>query len=348
MNENLLNKTFENNAKKACPENDHFYFGHGKLLITGEYFVIDGAQSLALPTKLGQSLSVKYAPSFSPTLSWKSFDVNGNCWFDHKFEFWHFKCLSDIVPEEALFIQKVLLQVRKQNPHFLRDEVDVKVETHLGFPLSWGLGSSSSLIYNIAQWAYVSPFELLFKTYGGSGYDIACAQSDGPILYKKSSLGPNWSPVNFNPKFKENLYFVYLGKKQNSRDAVKDYTKKKNSFDSKIIPKITELTQEFLNAKTLGEFKNLMTMHENIIGEALGFQTLKESTFKDFDGAIKSLGAWGGDFALVATDLTLSDVKAYFNSKGLETICRYDELISPPLEMENHASLKHQSNNLLH
>ena len=239
-----------NDLKKNSLEKNQYFFGHGKLLLTGEYFVLDGALSLALPTKVGQSLSVNYTQSFSPSLSWKSYDVNGNLWFDSKFEFWHFKCIDENPSEEALFLQKILQQVRKQNPHFLRDNVDVKVETRLGFPITWGLGSSSSLIYNIAQWAYISPFELLFKTHGGSGYDIACAQSDGPIAYKKISSGPNWSPIYFNPSFKNQLFFVYLGKKQNSREAVKDYNKKR-PFDQVTLNKVTELTQNFLNAQTI-------------------------------------------------------------------------------------------------
>lgn len=347
MNQVNLNQ-LNNDLKKTCPEKDQYYFGHGKLLLTGEYFVLDGALSLALPTKIGQSLSVKYAQSYSPTLSWKSYDVSGNIWFDSQFEFWHFKCVDENPSEEALFLQKILLQARKQNPHFLRDAVDVKVETRLGFPLAWGLGSSSSLIYNIAQWAYISPFELLFKTHGGSGYDIACAQSDGPIAYKKISSGPNWSPIYFNPSFKNNLYFVYLGKKQNSRDAIKDYAKKK-PFENSLISKITELTQEFLNAQTLKQFQAAMTVHENVISENLGLKKVKETLFSDFPGAIKSLGAWGGDFVLVAAENDFEFVRSYFGAKGLETVYRYSDLISDPLETESKESVKMGfSNHLLH
>jgi mevalonate kinase len=334
--------------KKSCPEKDQYYFGHGKLLLTGEYFVLDGALSLALPTKVGQSLSVKYSPSFSPTLSWKSYDVHGNCWFDSKFEFWHFKCLDEKPSEEALFLQKILQQVRKQNSHFLRDDVDVKVETRLGFPLDWGLGSSSSLIYNIAQWAYISPFELLFKTHGGSGYDIACAQSDGPIAYKKTTSGPNWSPIYFYPSFRENLFFVYLGKKQNSREAIKDYSKKR-PFAPTLIAKVTELTTEFLNAQTLKQFQAAITTHEQLVGEALEIIPVKERLFSDFNGAVKSLGAWGGDFVLVATEMKLAEVKEYFKNKGLEVVYGYEDLITAPVETMSKDSIKMGfSNHLIH
>ena len=347
MNEINLNQ-INSDLKKTCPEKNQYFFGHGKLLLTGEYFVLDGALSLALPTKVGQSLSVQYTPSFSPTLSWKSFDVQGNCWFESKFEFWHFKCIDEHPSEEAIFLQKILQQVRKQNSHFLRDDVDVKVETRLGFPLSWGLGSSSSLIYNIAQWAYVSPFELLFKTLGGSGYDIACAQSDGPITYKNIASAPNWSPIYFHPSFRENIYFVYLGSKQNSRQAVEDHSSKR-PFANNLVAKITELTQEFLNAQTLKQFQAAMSIHEQILGESLGMVPVKEKLFSDFNGAIKSLGAWGGDFAMVATEENLNSVKNYFGHKGLDVVYSYDDLIACPAEAISKDAVKMGfSNHLLH
>jgi mevalonate kinase len=35
------------------------FYSHGKLLISSEYAVLDGAQALALPTKFGQTLKVE-------------------------------------------------------------------------------------------------------------------------------------------------------------------------------------------------------------------------------------------------------------------------------------------------
>jgi len=37
------------------------FYSNGKLLITGEYLVLDGAKALALPTKYGQGQIVKVA-----------------------------------------------------------------------------------------------------------------------------------------------------------------------------------------------------------------------------------------------------------------------------------------------
>ena len=341
MNNASLNQ-INLDLKMPSIEKDQYFFGHGKLLLSGEYFVLDGADALALPTKVGQSLSVKYSPSYTPTLSWKSYDVHGNCWFDSKFEFWHFKCLEENPCIEAIMLQNILLEARRQNPHFLRDNVDVLVETRLGFPLNFGLGSSSSLTYNIAQWAYVSPFELLFKTQGGSGYDIACAQSDGPIVYKKLVSGPHWSPVTFYPNFKNTLYFIYLGNKQNSREAVNEYLKKR-PIATTTISKISEITEQMLKAKDLTTFQNAIKVHEEIVGKSIGMTPVKEQRFSDFNGEIKSLGAWGGDFAMVATEMDDNLVKEYFASKGLNILYRYDDLIAPPIDFDANSMIQNQT-----
>ncbi len=47
------------------------FYSNGKLLLTGEYLVLDGAKALALPTKMGQNLQV--VTHDKPTISWKSF-----------------------------------------------------------------------------------------------------------------------------------------------------------------------------------------------------------------------------------------------------------------------------------
>ena len=157
---------FDLSISKGMKSFDQNYFGHGKILLSGEYFVLDGADALALPTQAGQSLSVKYEQSFSPSLSWRAYDSNGELWFEVDYEFWNFDIIKEDQKKDqkAIFLQSLLRQARKQNKHFLREDINVYVETKLGFPKDWGLGSSSSLIYNMAQWAYISPFELLFET----------------------------------------------------------------------------------------------------------------------------------------------------------------------------------------
>jgi hypothetical protein len=79
------------------------------------------------------------------------------------------------------------------------------------------------LINNVAQWLQIDAFELLNNSFGGSGYDIACAQKDTPIVYRLENGLPFVEPVTFNPEFTDKLYFVYLNKKQSSKAAIKSY-----------------------------------------------------------------------------------------------------------------------------
>ncbi len=321
-----LIKYFNKDEKVQLLEKDQAFYGNGKILLSGEYFVLDGALSIGLPTTVGQTLDVKYSASFNPSLIWKSFDPSGKLWFETEFEFWHFDFVDQNPSAEAKVLQKILRATREQNAHFLRDNMDVHVTTQLGFPLDWGLGSSSTLIHNIADWAYISPFKLLFDTFGGSGYDIACAQSDGPILYQRGSEGPNWSPTTFNPSFKDNLYFVYLNRKQNSRQAIEYYTKKR-PHPPEVIEAISELTRSMLNCDSIEEFCFLMDSHETLIAKHLDLSPVKKRLFSDFKGSIKSLGAWGGDFVLVASTEPIAYVEKYFNDHSHDIVIPYKDLI---------------------
>lgn len=306
---------------------DQFFYGHGKLLLSGEYFVMDGAEALALPTTVGQSMKVSYRHSYQPTLNWKSIDHSGKVWFESDYEFWHFKPIKNQENAKQDFVHQVLKAVRNQNPHFLRDDMDVFVETKIEFPIEWGLGSSSTFIYNIAQWAYVSPFELLKQTIGGSGYDIACAQAMGPIKFKKVEGKPQWESVSFDPPFKGNLFFVYLGNKQSSELEVMKYNEADISDKVQIVAQISQITREMLHAKELATFNRLIAQHEDIIATALKYTKVKDQHFSDFWGEIKSLGAWGGDFVMATSDRSYMETHEYFVQKGYTTIIPYTEIV---------------------
>lgn len=318
-----------------------FYYGHGKVLVSGEYFVIDGARALALPTNLGQTMRVQTRPSRTPTLHWKSFDSVNKLWFEVKYELWHFNILEND-SEDARVLQNILRLARTQNIHFLRDENDVLVETHVEFPLNWGLGSSSTLLYNISQWAYVSPFELQAKAFGGSGYDIACAQAAGPIIYQNKQDSPSWSSITFNPVFKENLYFLYLNKKKKTNDAIKFYKSISIENKAELIGKINALTDAMVECIDFNEFSELVFEHENLVSSSLGIDRIQDGDFHDFWGAIKSLGAWGGDFALICSDKSLENTREYFSSRGYTDFYTFDEMIRS--DFENLTSRKLENN----
>jgi len=52
--------------------------------------------------------------------------------------------------------------------------------------------------------------------------------------------------------------------------------------------------------------------------------TVKEKHFPDYPFAIKSLGAWGGDFILACGD---ESTPQYFKDKGFKTVLSYNDLI---------------------
>lgn len=242
--------------------NNNTFYSHGKLLLTSEYVVLDGALSLAIPTKFGQSLIVE--PIEEPVLYWKSFDENKNLWFEQKIELLRGKFLTQNGHDD---ISKRLIQIlyasTKLSSKFLNGKHGFKIETHLEFPKNWGLGTSSTLINNIAQWANVDAYKLLENTFGGSGYDIACAQYDTPITYQIDNKLPVVKTINFKPSFKEHLYFVHLNKKQNSRDGIKQYNQnKENTLNA--IKAINNITLEMINCKTLDHFQKLMIQHSTL------------------------------------------------------------------------------------
>jgi mevalonate kinase len=297
------------------------FYSNGKLLLTGEYVVLDGALSLAIPTKYGQSLTVE--PIDEPKVIWNSFDEKGNVWFEDKF------LIKEITTSQAPHndVSKRLIQIlnaaKELNPDFLNIYKGFKVTTKLNFQRNWGLGTSSTLINNIAEWTQIDAYALLKNTFGGSGYDIACAQNNTPITYQLSNGNPFVKVVDFNPPFKDYLYFVHLNKKQNSREGIKHYHENKENSKS-AVSEIDEITNKIVICNVLEDFEYLINKHEIIISKITKQTPVKKLFFDDFKGSIKSLGAWGGDFILVVSQ---ENPTQYFNQKGYETIISYIDMV---------------------
>jgi len=298
------------------------YYSNGKLLITGEYLILDGAKGLALPTKFGQDLSINKLNN--PVLVWESMDKNDTTWFSIKFQLPDLT-VENLAKESQIFLtlQKILKQAQKLNPEFLNQNTGFQVKTKLTFQRNWGLGTSSTLINNIAQWANVNAFELLKNNFDGSGYDIACAQNNSPILYQLRGNKPVIQSIKFNPKFKDQLYFVYLNKKQNTNQGIKKY-KDYTGNVSPITEEISQLTNEILYSNTLRDFGKILMEHEKIISKTIKQKPIQKVLFSDYFGQIKSLGAWGGDFILATGN---DETPKYFKNKGFETVIPYGDLI---------------------
>jgi mevalonate kinase len=300
------------------------FYSNGKLLITGEYLVLDGAKAFALPTKFGQKLIVEKGRN--QEIKWTSYDSDGSIWLDETLSFEDIfqKNISNTATSKRNTLIEILYEGYLLNPDFINKSEGFHIKTTLTFPRNWGLGTSSTLINNIAQWLGIDAFVLLNNSFGGSGYDIACAQNDTPILYHLDNGNPVVENVTFEPEFSKNLYFVYLDKKQSSKSAIASYHNNKNEDLSENITKIDLLTQEVLQAKTLREFASALEEHEAEMSNILEMHTIKESLFPDFSGVIKSLGAWGGDFVLAIAKENPSD---YFKERGFKTIVSYKDMI---------------------
>lgn len=299
------------------------FYSNGKLLITGEYLVLDGAKAFALPTKFGQNLIVE--ESEGQCIHWKSYDSDGSIWFEDSIPF------SSIIRKErfddAVTIKNTLIEILHEafqmNSDFITTVDGYTIRTKLTFPKFWGLGTSSTLINNIAQWLEIDAFELLKRSFGGSGYDIACAQNNSPIIYQIVNEKPVVGKVNFKPGFTDKIFFVYLNKKQNSKAAIASYLSKQGNSQN-TLETINSITSRVIEATTAKEFAIAIQNHEVELSNILELQTIKETLFPDFDGVIKSLGAWGGDFVM---SISKENPTNYFKSKGFEIVIPYSEMI---------------------
>ncbi|MCK8480498.1 GYDIA family GHMP kinase [Psychroserpens algicola] len=319
------------------------FYSHGKLLITGEYVVLDGAKALAVPTVYGQSLIVEKGDKGK--LKWQSLDDNNTIWFEAAFDIQSHNILESIAfkseqqTEVNHSIVERLLQIlnaaKHLNPEFLTTG-GYSVTTALEFPKFWGLGTSSTLINNIANWANVNPYQLLEATFGGSGYDIACASANSSLTYQLHTIHSDETlkpvqgdeqrsikAVDFNPSFKNHIYFVHLNQKQNSREGIAQY-RANHSNVSASVTTINAITEQMLTCHSLTAFQKLMDTHEQLISDLIKIPPIKTLLFNDFKGSIKSLGAWGGDFVMVACH---ENPSSYFASKCYHTILTYSEMV---------------------
>jgi mevalonate kinase len=291
-------------------------YAHGKLLLTAEYAVLDGALALAVPTVFGQKFTIKKALSLSNSVKWTSYDYQGNIWLQTTYP-------QLAAQGEEVLLHEILDYINKNNPDF--SKYSYEIETHLEFPKNWGLGSSSTLIYFLGKAFGIDAYKLNERFFKGSGYDIACAGEEAPLKFMKQDGEYFVATTDIDWPFKDNVFFAYTGKKKNSRDAIMHYRNEKSS--PAFIDEVSALTIAFLNAIDLQQFQQLIEKHEQLLSERLNSEPVKKSLFPDFDGAVKSLGGWGGDFVMLATDWERNKLAAYLQTKNIDTLFTYNEMV---------------------
>lgn len=296
--------------------------GNGKLLLTGEYFVLDGVAGLAVPTRFGQTLTL--SDGMGAGLSWEARSEDGVCWFRAEFEPKQWARPQVQSEDVRARICQLLSVAEALNPGCTARLEGKKVVTRLEFDRRWGLGTSSTLVACLAQLLEVDPYLLLDQTFGGSGYDLACAVNDTPILYERE--GPKVTPLDWSPAWVHDTVFVYRNQKQNSREGIRRY--RELAVSDAVKAEVGELSLALLSGTPhLRAAARILQRHERIVSETIGLPTVQDELFPDFPGQLKSLGAWGGDFFWALSEDGPEKMRTYFNRKGFGTVVKWKDMV---------------------
>lgn len=285
--------------------------------------VLKGAVALAVPLHKGQSLTVSASKEYG--LNWCANTLEG-LWFEVKFNE-ELAILHATDYKKAETLQIILQKAVRQKPSIRQKLNSSCVTTQLEFDANWGWGSSSTLLHLLGQWLEIDPYILMDETIGGSGYDIACAGADQPIFYSRTNgEQPQITTATFDPPFIQQMGIVYLNKKQNSATQVKSFLESRVQ-NKESIKEISALTKQFASEQEMSAFMKLLLRHEEIIAKATGLTAVQKLLFPTYNGAIKSLGAWGGDFALFLSADSYPASKQWFQSKGYPVVMPFEEVI---------------------
>jgi mevalonate kinase len=300
-------------------------YAHGKLLLSGEYMVMHGSKALAVPLKLGQTLKRLRSEHQGGAFGWKAF-YRDSPWFEALIDPIRLKVISASDPTVADNLCRLLKACVELMPSFQEDLFRWDVETHLDFSPLWGFGSSSTLTALLSEWAEINPLDLHFMISEGSGYDVACAIAEGPILYRLREDGPHYQHIRFDPPFADQLYFAWLGNKEPTASHLR---RRSADFspDYETLHRFSVLTDQMVEAVELGPFRIAMEEHEEILSGLLGMERVARSRFPGLAGSVKSLGAWGGDFVMIASPLPEEELYAYLNQKNIKVVFRFRDLV---------------------
>lgn len=304
--------------------NNNLYTGqaNGKLLLTGEYLVLHAALGLAFPARRSQRLQVfEYQEK---GLSWRSKEF-GKIWFEARLSLPDLKLTysSDVLLGEKL--RELLYSIRKYHPAFLQEQKGILIETDLDFPRNWGLGTSSTLLWLMSDWAGIDPYALLADTFGGSGYDIACANRKKPLLFQNEQGKISVEEVSFTPPYLKNLYLGFSGKKQHSGNEVRRFLEMGPS-PGELVDRISAISQQILLSKELSAFTTLLQEHESLMADLLRIPPASND-YPGFPGLVKSLGAWGGDFLLFSWEEEMASLSEVLKQHRIQALYRFEDLL---------------------
>ncbi|RQP07893.1 MAG: 30S ribosomal protein S6 [Chryseobacterium sp.] len=300
--------------------NQQLIFSPGKLLLSGEYAVLDGALALAVPTRAGQTLIHRKVDDGNCRIYWETRRENQD-WLRCEIDYREWRIISTDLQPAANFILSVLRHLSGLVPAFFSSQADYYLQAHVEFQADYGLGSSSTLMANLAKWTGADPYGLNELCLGGSGYDVAVAMEQSALLYRNGRQR-EIQPLDFRPPFMDELLLLHLNRKQDSRDGITHYRSMQKS--GTLIGEISDITAALVSCDDSEKFSALMLRHEDILSSFLKMPTVKEKYFADAPVFFKSLGAWGGDFVLTQK---FRDWKNYFQERGFASVFGYDDIV---------------------
>ena len=272
-------------------------------MLAGEYAVLYGVEALALPVKAGQWLHVWEMPAKGVSkMVWQSKEHDGSVWFDCRIDtdIMHVSETTDKGIADTLL--QLLYLLKEQKPDLFLHK-NIRIETECEFNRSFGLGSSSTLVCNLAKWSGVNAHILQEHAFGGSGYDVAVGNLGRPLVYWRESNQPNWSAWQLPPELTREWYLVFPGQKQNSRESLTGVKSQldKISTDVALLQQMNACIQAIKSPRSLPMLEAMLEMWQALLSQRLElprpYDDLGLSPVKG--GLCKYLGAWGGDVLLV-------------------------------------------------
>ncbi len=299
------------------------YFAPGKVMLTGEYLVLNGFDSFALPTHFGQSMQVwdfNTPGAQNDFLLFVAKDFEGHTWLQCRIELPTIKIL-EFDESQSIEVDRIQKILQKADLSAWKIGQSYRIETTLQFNKLHGLGSSSTLISLMAQFLKLDPLELQFEIFGGSGYDVAVAVAQKPIVYWLSATDSNWDFWSLNPELTENWEVVFLGKKMDSRKSIHSIQDKLNEIaeDEFYTAQFDHILQLTKQAKDISSLEASLEMYQKLLSDSTEletpYQTLNITPINK--GLCKWLGAWGGDMMLVNKTILDTYPEAF---QGMERI----------------------------
>lgn len=276
-------------------------------MLCGEYAVTIGVEALALPVSLGQWMYVWEfdSPGGGDRLIWEAKEKDGSTWLNESFA----------LPLETMEAETEKSSERDRSREVLHSMLSMvaegfwktgksyRIETQLEFDRSSGLGSSSTMVANFARFAGLDAQKVQQKVLGGSGCDVAVAELGKGLVFWKNAEVANWDAWKLSADLTSKWKIVFLGKKQNSRNALADVKGKLMEIekDDFLMHQLQQVCAAVKMANQVPMLEAGLEMWQAILAMSLGLETpYQHFKFQPTKGGLcKWLGAWGGDMLLI-------------------------------------------------